>query len=238
MSSRTPAADADADRLYAVSLDRFIRERDELAARLKRAGDADSANEIKRLRKPSLPAWAVNQVVRRSPEQVRRLVEIRAEMKAAKSADEVRHLTQSRHRLIAGLVAQAEEVVTEAGHSVNAQTRQRIIQTLHAVGGEGEAQAILSGRLTRELSATGFEGLAIHPSAEAATDTDVSERARREARRLADEADEAEREARLLWGRAEQAREQAERAADAAARAQERARKAREQAERAVGAGA
>ncbi len=234
MGPRTQAAREDIDRLYGLPLGSFTRARDELATRLKQSGDVESATEIKRLRKPSLPAWAVNQLVRRSPEEMSRLVEIRSQMKAAKSADEVRHLTQSRHRLIAELVAQVEKVLTEAGHSMNAQTRQRIVQTLHAAGVEGDAHAILTGRLTRELSATGFEGFAIDTGEEAPTDTVLSQRAEQEARRLADEADEAETEARLLSERAERAREQAETAADAATRAQERARTARQRARRAA----
>ena len=65
------AAD-DADALYGLPLDAFVAERDALAKRLRTDGRGGDADEVKALRKPSVAAWAVNQVVRSQPNQRRR----------------------------------------------------------------------------------------------------------------------------------------------------------------------
>ena len=63
------------DRLYGLPLDEFTAERDELAARLRKEGDRDAAADVKRLRKPSVAAWALNRVQRNDPKQVQALIE-------------------------------------------------------------------------------------------------------------------------------------------------------------------
>ena len=50
----------EADDLYGLPLGEFTATRDALAARLKAAGDKEAAAEVKRARKPSVPAWAAN----------------------------------------------------------------------------------------------------------------------------------------------------------------------------------
>src|ERR671939_245892 len=66
------AAD-DADDLYGLALDAFVPERDALAKRLRSDGRRAEADEVKALRKPSVAAWAVNQVVRSQPKAARAL---------------------------------------------------------------------------------------------------------------------------------------------------------------------
>jgi outer membrane biosynthesis protein TonB len=56
------------DALYAQPLDSFIAARDALARELRSGGDRDAAASVKQLRKPSRPAWALNHVVRTSPD--------------------------------------------------------------------------------------------------------------------------------------------------------------------------
>ena len=53
--------DPDAVReLFTLPPEEFVAARDRLAAELKEAGKADEAAEVKRLRRPSVVAWAVN----------------------------------------------------------------------------------------------------------------------------------------------------------------------------------
>src|SRR4051794_22945928 len=54
--------ESDIDRLYALPLEQFVSERNTLARTLKQAGDTDAAADVAALRKPSLVAWAVNQL--------------------------------------------------------------------------------------------------------------------------------------------------------------------------------
>ena len=54
--------EASIDALYRLPLADFTEKRNELAAARKTAGDKDGAARVKALLKPSVPAWAVNQV--------------------------------------------------------------------------------------------------------------------------------------------------------------------------------
>src|SRR5262245_652371 len=60
----TPGIDREReiDRLYRIPLDDFVQARNDLTARLRDAGLSDDAREIKELKKPSVTAWAMNQV--------------------------------------------------------------------------------------------------------------------------------------------------------------------------------
>ena len=55
------------DELFDLPPTEFIAARDALAKQLKADGDAGAAAEVKALRRPSVAAWAVNQVARRQP---------------------------------------------------------------------------------------------------------------------------------------------------------------------------
>src|SRR5438094_10544964 len=50
--------------LYGLPLERFTEERNSLAKALRKEGRRDEAAEVAALRKPSVAAWAVNQLVR------------------------------------------------------------------------------------------------------------------------------------------------------------------------------
>src|SRR6266705_3354040 len=52
----------DVDALFRLPLAEFISARKTLAARLKREGHGEQANRVKALVKPSISAWAVNQL--------------------------------------------------------------------------------------------------------------------------------------------------------------------------------
>jgi hypothetical protein len=54
------------DDLYGVPLDRFVPERAALVRALRSAGEREQAAAVAALRKPSVAAWAVNQLVRTS----------------------------------------------------------------------------------------------------------------------------------------------------------------------------
>ena len=59
--------DEEADALYALPLEQFVPERTLLAKALRAEGDKEGAAEVAKLPKPSVAAWAVNQVVRTQP---------------------------------------------------------------------------------------------------------------------------------------------------------------------------
>src|SRR4051812_4272509 len=52
--------------LYGLPLNDFVSGRDALARELRRAGEKEHAAEVARLKRPSVAAWAVNQLARRN----------------------------------------------------------------------------------------------------------------------------------------------------------------------------
>src|SRR5438034_9907423 len=70
-----PELESELDRLYGLPLDEFTAARNELATRLRKAGQADAAERVRELRKPSVAVWTVNQLARRYPDEIEELVE-------------------------------------------------------------------------------------------------------------------------------------------------------------------
>src|SRR3954462_4391810 len=103
------------DRLYALPLDEFTAARDELAPGLRREGEGDAAAEVRGLRKPSVAAWALNQVRRGNPEQVdelidagRRLREAQEELLGGGDREPLDRAAEDERRLVAELARHAE----------------------------------------------------------------------------------------------------------------------------------
>src|SRR5713226_9529841 len=64
----------DVDALFGIPLTEFISARKSLAARLKKEGHGEQANRVKALVKPSISAWAVNQLYWQHREAFDRLI--------------------------------------------------------------------------------------------------------------------------------------------------------------------
>ncbi len=142
--------------LYALPLDEFTAARNSLATRLAKGGDKSAAAEVKALRTPSLPAWADNHPVRERPDDIQTLSELRAELEGASGATAIRAATDRRKKLIAGLVAEAAEILEAAGHSASSSHLEAISQTIQAAVTDEEERLLLEGRLTKELTPSGF----------------------------------------------------------------------------------
>ncbi|HET7514934.1 MAG TPA: hypothetical protein VFJ60_09040 [Gaiella sp.] len=210
---------AEVDRLYGLSLTEFTKERDALARRLRADGDRDDAASVAELRKPVLAAWVVNRLVREHRTGVEALVESAAAIRAGEpEADE-------RFRGVADDLARAARtVLAEAGRRPTDAVLRDVATTLRAAAA-AEPDALLAGRLTEPVEATGFEAMAgaapRMPAARAGRRAPEKRQrpdrarvqaarkaladARAEARRLAREADAAEREASRLRAAADAA---------------------------------
>jgi hypothetical protein len=219
--------DREIDRLYGVPLDEFVRERDELAKRLKREGERESADEVKRLRKPSAGAWALNQAVRRRRKETDALLAAGERLREAHEAlmsggdpAALRDAMREERELAGGLADCAEAIASETGKSGPA-LRERVRSTLHAAAVDDEAREELArGRFVREREAVGLGpfGAGAAPPAGGRAKRDRSARAtagpargakraaggrgrsaaaREEAAREREEAGEREREERL-----------------------------------------
>jgi hypothetical protein len=126
---------------------------------LRRAGKKDQADAVRTLRKPTVSAWAVNQVARRHPQEARALVkageELRKAQRAAVSGRDPQALraAQRAHR------ERLDDLTSVARHEldVGAQTAQRVAQTLRAASVDKEAsKAFLGGALTGDVEPVGF----------------------------------------------------------------------------------
>ncbi len=72
--------------LYREPPDRFIAARDDLVARLKAENRPDEAASVKRLKKPTVPAWALNQLSSHDAPSVQALLDAGSEIRAAQQA--------------------------------------------------------------------------------------------------------------------------------------------------------
>ncbi len=234
--------DEELDRIYGLPLREFTGERNRLADELRRRGEEEPARVVKRLKKPNVPAWAVNQLARRHRQALGELFALSERLEKAQDARELRAAAEARRRLTGDLLAEARVLLAEAGHPPSPDTMQRVWRTLLAGGNREDRDAILRGRLTTELAPSGFEqGLGVQPEPEPAGPTAGEEKRRRGVEKSEREAAAAEAEADRLEELAEAARRAAERAAreaesaaSEAALARRRAIRARERAERAA----
>ena len=122
MPRRKGGSDQEIDRLYASPPEEFIANRDDLAKRLKADGKATEAAEVKGLRRPTVAAWAANQVARQRPDEVAELLAAGAELhKAQRKAlsgvkgGGLREAMERRRAAVAALVKAAEAMLREAG---------------------------------------------------------------------------------------------------------------------------
>lgn len=182
------------DSLYALEPDAFTAARDEQAAALRRAGDRDAAKTVKALRRPTMAAWAVNQVVRRHPDKVDELLEATNELGDAQrdaltsGKRDLRAVTERRQRLLDELLAMARRVIDDSGRSAAAH-EDDIARTLQATTDPDLGRQLRAGRLTTALEpVSALEGLTAwfdeSGAAQAASNRDRRrdrDRARREA---------------------------------------------------------
>lgn len=220
------------DDLYALPLDEFTEVRNELAKELRSSGDKEGAARVKKLQKPTVPAWTVNQLARTQSDELNELLEVQSSLGTAGSATEVRELSEARRDLVARLVKAAEGILNTEGRGAGSDTLQKISRTLLAGSSGDNADLLRTGRLSRELEPSGFDQVfGLGPQEGDEEDPEVDERARRKAQELEAEADAVEQQAVELELEAKHLREQAQEAEAKAASARRRADKARAKAD-------
>jgi hypothetical protein len=253
-------AHVDADDLYGLPLERFVKERGELARALRADGRRDEAAAVAGLRKPSVAGWAVNQLVRSQGTAVKELFEAgdalreaQADLLAGRGDGVALRAARERERAaVDGLVDTARGLLTSEGHELSPAVVDRVLDTLHAAALDEDArEQVRSGRLERELRHVGL-GLGETAAAATAPSAPVSaprarrdvgdrgpkprrtERDREARRRAAAEAERVERERAAARKAARAAETAAQRRAQSAARALRDAQERRERAARAL----
>lgn len=228
------------DRLYALPLEEFTPARDALAARMRSAGDAAEAARIKSLRKPTTPAWAVNQLARRQRDLIEQLINGSERLRQAQHdllqggpAQAVWEATLHERDLLGRLSHEAERILDGANYGATRGTLDRISDTLAAAAADPDGRGLLRrGILTQEMRRAGFgDILGLPASAPAKDRTKPAAKPRREkpAAKAAKGAPtakavlEAERDAARLEREADRAAVDAERLDRAATKAEHEA---------------
>lgn len=178
------------DELFDLPPDEFVAARDALAKRLKADGDKDASSAVKVLRRPTVAAWAVNQIARSTAgrKDIAALLQVGDRLRDAHDAllegkgdGAVREATAERRKLVAKLTKAAVATLGTGGESQH----DAINHTFDAAVADPEAGlAVRAGRLSRELEApAGFGGGLIFGADPAAPAR--STRPRRDERRAA-----------------------------------------------------
>jgi hypothetical protein len=161
------AIDDEIDALFQLPQSEFTAARNALASRLKKAGRADEADNVKTLPKPSLTAWAVNQLYWKHRDAFERLLAVgerfrkaQASQLSGKSAD-LRGSLEARRTALSEMVSLAAATLRHAGNKPTPEAMRRLTTTLETLSTYGSLpDAPRAGRLTDDVDAPGFETLA------------------------------------------------------------------------------
>ena len=203
--------------LYSVPPDEFVAARNALAKRLREEGKQKDAARVRKLTKPSVPAWAVNRAAGEAPRAARALLDSGERLAAVQSGaagkgggEQLREAMGAHQQAVEGLMGEVEKALASEGHESPAMA-DRARETLRGLATDDQLrEEFQAGRVARDREPVGF-GSAPAPKAAPRKKADP-EREREDAA----------------------ARKKAERAQAAAAQAVERARAKAEKAEGAL----
>jgi hypothetical protein len=234
----------DADDLYGLPLEQFVPERNALARALRANDRREEAVDVLGLRKPSVAAWAVNQLVRTQRRALSDLFkagdslrEAQADVLAGRGDGQGLRAAAGRERAaVDELVSAARSVLTSMGNQPGTAIIDRVADTLHAAALDDDARRIVGeGRLERELRRVGLgdhEGGSTSPLKRAGRKRTAEERAAAQRAELARAA--ARKAARAAESEARRLAERARRALHVAEERRERAAQALRTADRAL----
>jgi hypothetical protein len=143
------------DALFALDPEEFVPARDAIVRRLRKT-DRSAAAEVARLRRPTVPAWALNVVAREHPPEIAAVLKAGERLRAAQEkalrgdATALRAATSERREAIAAVTALVAGVL---GDRAPAQAG-AVSATLEAATVDVDVADLLkAGRLDRERSA-------------------------------------------------------------------------------------
>lgn len=149
-----------ADRLYAVPTDGFTDARDAAA---RDCGDKALAAQVRKLRKPSVAAWAINLLVRRESDQIDSVLGLADSLRAAAEAldgDELRVLTRQRRQLTTALASTTRSLARESGVRLTGSVGDQVEGVLNAAMLDPlSAQVVRTGRVLKAFTSTGVSEL-------------------------------------------------------------------------------
>jgi hypothetical protein len=156
--------------LYGLSLERFVPARGSVAKALRKEGRREQAAEVLSLRKPSVAAWAVNQLIRTRGREIAALFDAGDALQLAQSqllagrgdGRALREAVARERDAVSGLAELARGLLSSEGHELTQTMLDRVSQTLHAAALDADARAqVRDGCLVRELRHVGLGQLGI-----------------------------------------------------------------------------
>lgn len=253
MAKQKDSLDQVADELYGLAPADFTEARDALVKRLRADKERELANEVKALRKPTLAAWALNQLVRHRKKDVDKLLAAGTELRKAQEKlvaggdrSGFQRAGAKERELVAQLARDASAIAAEAGAGSSQGLEEKLAATLHAAAIDEEtAEELAAGRVLRERQpVAGFGGLELAPqppkpprksAKPAKADKEDAQRREREQAEAREDLQAARLEERKAGRERDAAAKAAARAADRAAKAEERATEAGRRLEEARG---
>jgi hypothetical protein len=149
------------DHLYGVDADEFVAERKRLARELKDAGDAEAAAEVAKARKPTVAAWALNQLARRQRRDVDLLLDAGHRLRQAQEGvvgGEDRAAFEQAQKSERETLQRLTKLASELLGGASAQALTQISATLRTAAVSEDGRELLArGRFVTPLEAEGFD---------------------------------------------------------------------------------
>ncbi|HTJ44925.1 MAG TPA: hypothetical protein VL463_22615, partial [Kofleriaceae bacterium] len=131
----------------------FVAERKRLAAELK-TGDKAAAKALMERRRPTVSAWAVDQLHWQARAEMDAMFDTAARLRKGKLD------AQAAHRdAMTALRVRAASIIEEAGHTANEATLRKVTNTLAALAAAGGWDPDAPGTLAEDREAPGFGGM-------------------------------------------------------------------------------
>jgi hypothetical protein len=164
------------DALFQLPLNEFTSARNALAARLQKDGQEEEAERVRRLAKPPISAWVVNQLFWKERGSFDRLLTSGAKLRQAQlaglsgKAGNVHEHLKAQREALNELSRQAAAFLSRGGHAASADVLRRVTQDLQGLAAhDPAADGPSPGHLTADVDAPGFDALAaLIPNAGAA----------------------------------------------------------------------
>jgi hypothetical protein len=166
------AGTTDIDDLFKLPLSEFTAARNASAVSLKDAGRAEDAAAVKALTKPSISAWAVNQLYWQHRKAFDQLLAAGEKLRKAQTEEltrqgaggkgkgDLRAPIEALRSALTDLVKRGAAVLAASGHPPTPDLTRRITTTLEALATYGtQPGAPPAGRLTADVDPPGFEAL-------------------------------------------------------------------------------
>jgi len=158
---------ADLDALFQLPLSEFTGARNDLVSRLQKAGRKEEADQVRKLTKPPISAWVVNQLFWKERTWFDRLLDSGARLRQAQAAGlagkpiNVHDPLKAQREALNELSRQAAVFLSRDGHAPSPDVLRRVTLDLQGLAArDTSADGPAPGRLTADVEATGFDALA------------------------------------------------------------------------------